>query len=93
MGVPVVTLTGNRHAAQVSTSLLQTVGHREWIAENFDEYIVIAKTLAQSPGRLETVRSNLRDKLMRSPLMDQPGKASEFGNALRDCWRKWCQAT
>jgi predicted O-linked N-acetylglucosamine transferase (SPINDLY family) len=93
MGVPVVTLTGNRHAARVSTSLLQTIGHREWIAGNFDEYIVIAKALAHSPARLEVLRGNLRDELMRSSLMDQPGKASEFGNALRDCWRKWCQAT
>ncbi len=91
MGVPVITSIGDRHAARVSASLLRAVGHQEWIAGNFDEYVGIAKTLAHDPAQLKTLRSNLRDELTRSPLMDQSGKASEFGAALRDCWQKWCQ--
>ncbi|MBT4741424.1 MAG: tetratricopeptide repeat protein, partial [Rhodospirillaceae bacterium] len=46
MGVPVVTLCGDRPAGRVGASLLTQIDHREWIAETNDDYIRIASDLA-----------------------------------------------
>jgi len=90
MGVPVVTLQGDRHASRVGASLLQTVGHPEWIASDRESYIGIAKDLAANPAKLALLRRELRGEMQRSPLMDHRGQAARFGAALRECWRKWC---
>lgn len=90
MGVPVVTLRGDRHAARVGASLLTAVGHPEWIATDKAAYVRIATELASDPARLKTLRTELRDDMKRSPLLDHAGQAARFGAALRACWIAWC---
>ena len=92
MGVPVVTLAGDRHAARVGASLLQAVGHPEWIATDPNSYVRIAAELAADPVRLATLRSDLRASMQSSILLDHAGQSARFGRALRDCWRRWCAA-
>ncbi len=60
MGVPVVTLAGNRHAGRVGVSLLTNIGVPELIAKDETDYIRIATTLAQDPARLAAYRATLR---------------------------------
>jgi predicted O-linked N-acetylglucosamine transferase (SPINDLY family) len=86
MGVPVVTLLGDRHAARVGGSLLSAVGHPEWIAGNWDDYVGIAAELAGDVGRLDAVSRALRGDVQASALMDHAGQAARFGAAVRDCW-------
>ncbi len=50
MGVPVVALAGDRHAARVGASLLTAIGHPEWIAHSAGDYIRIAAALAVDRG-------------------------------------------
>lgn len=90
MGVPVVTLLGNRHAARVGASLLQAVGHPELVAKNEDDYLRIANDLATDQGRRETMRATLRENMSASVLMDYAGQAERFGATLRKCWETWC---
>jgi predicted O-linked N-acetylglucosamine transferase (SPINDLY family) len=90
MGVPVVTLLGDRHAARVSASLLMAAGHPEWIATDAADYVRIAAALASEPVRLAALRASLRDELLASPLLDHAGQAARFGAALRDCWAAAC---
>lgn len=92
MGVPVVTLAGDRHAARVGASLLKTVGHPEWIAPSWDDYVRIAAELVSQPAALNCAGHKLRDRMRSSPLMDHAGQGARFGAALRDCWVKWCAA-
>jgi predicted O-linked N-acetylglucosamine transferase (SPINDLY family) len=87
MGVPVVTLAGDRHASRVSASLLTAAGHPEWIARSADEYVAIATQLASSPEILAAVRRNLREDLRRGPLLDHAAQARRFGDALLACWQ------
>ncbi len=87
MGVPVVTLLGDRHAARVGGSLLQAVGHPEWVARDWDDYVAIATRLARSKSDLAAARANLRSEMRGSPLCDYAGQAARFGSALRDCWQ------
>lgn len=90
MGVPVVTLLGDRHAARVSASLLTAAGHPEWIAADAGSYAAIAAGLAADPARLAAIRAGLRAELKASPLLDHAGQANRFGAALRDCWAAAC---
>lgn len=93
MGVPVVTLRGDRHLSRVGASLLTAVGHPEWIAANPDDYPAIAARLASEPSLLATLRTGMREEMLRSPLMDHAGQAARFGDALRRCWQEWCGTT
>jgi predicted O-linked N-acetylglucosamine transferase (SPINDLY family) len=75
----------------VGASLLTAVGHPEWIADDKAAYVRIASELASDPARLKTLRTELRDDMKRSPLLDHAGQAARFGAALRACWIAWCE--
>jgi predicted O-linked N-acetylglucosamine transferase (SPINDLY family) len=90
MGVPVVTLRGDRHSSRVGASLLTAAGHPEWIAASPAEYGQVAAGLAADrPGRARW-RTALRTELRQGPLGDHAGQAARFGAALRGFWSQWC---
>lgn len=72
-GVPVITLAGATHAARVGVSLLSAVGCQELIAENPDDYVNIAVTLAGDLDRILYYRENLRSIMAVSSLMNATG--------------------
>jgi predicted O-linked N-acetylglucosamine transferase (SPINDLY family) len=90
MGVPVVSLVGDRHAARVGLSLLSAVGHPEWAADSKENYIAKAIALAQDRPSRENIRQTLRQSMMKSPLFDYGTQASRFEDALRHVWQEWC---
>lgn len=90
MGVPVVSLIGDRHAARVGLSLLTAIGHAEWAAENEASYIEKAVTLAHDRARRSTLRESLRREVASSILCDHAGQAVRFEAALRQVWAEWC---
>ena len=53
MGVPVVTLRGDRFIARVGESILSTVGLKEWIAADEDDYVAKAAAMAADLPRLQ----------------------------------------
>lgn len=93
MGVPVVTLAGDRHAARVGVSLLTAAGHPEWIARDWADYARIAATLAEDWAERSQLRQTLRAELRRSPLLDHSGQAARFSAALRNFWSDWCASS
>ncbi len=90
MGVPLVTIEGDRHAARVSTSILHAAGHKEWVAKSPEDFAAIASGLATDRDRLQTLRFGLRSELQASVLCDQVAYADRFHAALREAWRSWC---
>ncbi|NKB44461.1 MAG: tetratricopeptide repeat protein [Alphaproteobacteria bacterium] len=90
MGVPVVTLCGDRPAGRVGASLLTQIGHQEWIAETDEEYVRIAADLADDQSRLVEIRKTLRAELQRSPLGDAALFARSVESAYRSLWHNWC---
>jgi predicted O-linked N-acetylglucosamine transferase (SPINDLY family) len=82
MGVPVVTLRGDRHCARVGASLLTAIGRPEWIARDWAEYVEIAGALTAARPDRRTVRA----QMAASPLLDHAGQAARFAAALRRCW-------
>jgi predicted O-linked N-acetylglucosamine transferase (SPINDLY family) len=90
MGVPVVTLAGDRHVSRVGVSLLHAADNRQWIAQSEDDYLNIAARLADSPEMIDDARQHLRADLQAGPLLDHVNQAARFGQSLRLCWSTWC---
>lgn len=90
MGVPVVTLAGDRHASRVGVSLLNNVGLAELIAQDADDYVRIATELAKDPDRLADLRATMRERMTTSRLMDGRAMGSCLGGALREMWQRHC---
>lgn len=88
MGVPVVTLRGERHAARVGASILTHLGRPEWIAEDQMGYATIAVRLAGDLPALAAVRQSLRAELQRSSLVDAAGFARKFEAACSELQRQ-----
>jgi len=84
MGVPVLTISGHCHAARVGTSLLQSIGLNEWVAQNPDIFIQKAVLLEKQQGLLSELRHNLRNILEISDLCN----ASFHTQKLESVYRK-----
>lgn len=84
MGVPVVTLKGDRHSGRVGASILSHVGLNEFIAVSSDEYVNIAVRAAHNIDSL--VLNSVRERLLASPLCNGDLFARSFESALRDMW-------
>jgi protein O-GlcNAc transferase len=90
MGVPVVTMLGDRHAGRVGASIMHHAGLEELIACSTDEYIALTVSLAHDRHRLRALRSGLRRKIQASQLMDKELFVTTLEQAYRRMWRKWC---
>lgn len=90
MGVPVVTLAGDRHASRVGMSLLSNIGIPELIAETGDAYVEIATDLARNTGKLRFLRAELRSMLTRSPLSDTERFTKHLEQLYREMWQTYC---
>jgi predicted O-linked N-acetylglucosamine transferase (SPINDLY family) len=90
MGVPLLTLAGERSAGRSSASILGELGLQDWIAGSADEYVRLALAHAADGGRLAQLRATLRARLRDSALMDEAGFARDLEHAYRVMWRTWC---
>lgn len=90
MGVPVVSLRGDRHAGRVGASLLSTFQHRELIGETVADYVAGAVALSRDPARRATLHTTLRTRMQESPLMDAPAFARKVETAYRRMWQDRC---
>ncbi|MCB9960181.1 MAG: sulfotransferase [Rhodospirillaceae bacterium] len=87
MGVPVVTLRGERHAARVGASLLGNLGMTDLIAETEDAYVDLAVGLVRDTDRLAALRGGLRERFFASPVCDAARFGADFAAALTRMWQ------
>ncbi|RED51284.1 tetratricopeptide repeat protein [Aestuariispira insulae] len=90
MGLPVLALAGDRHAARVSASLLTRLGYSNLISDTKQELVEKASALAADPVGLAQMRAGTRPRLLASPLCDGPAFAHSMEAAYRDAWQKHC---
>ena len=90
MGVPVVSLEGERFMSRMGATFLINIGHPEWLASTPEQYIEIAVNLASDTSHLSQIRQHLRQEMEESPLMDEVGFARRMERAYRDVWQQWC---
>jgi predicted O-linked N-acetylglucosamine transferase (SPINDLY family) len=92
MGVPVVTVAGDRHCGRVGAALLRAAGLDELVAADLRAYVDLACEIASDRQRLGTLRLGLRDCLSRSALLDERAHTRRLEAALRGAWRAWCES-
>ena len=92
MGVPVVTLAGDRHASRVSLSLLRAIGCEEWVVYSIEDYVARARALAEAvittpPSESVGPLSGgaLRERMRGSVLLDHAGQARRFWETIKAC--------
>jgi predicted O-linked N-acetylglucosamine transferase (SPINDLY family) len=93
MGVPVIALSGDRHAGRVGASLLGQVGLADLLAESVEEYVEIACSLAADQRRLEDLRRTLRPRMAASPLCDGAAFSRKMEAIFRMMWKRWCESS
>jgi predicted O-linked N-acetylglucosamine transferase (SPINDLY family) len=91
MGVPVVTLAGERSVSRSAASMLTTVGLADWIAYTPEDYVRLALKFASDRTLLAGLRASLRRRMRESPLMDEVGFARDLEAVYRGLWRRWCE--
>lgn len=90
MGVPVISLIGERAASRYGLAFLSAVGLRELAATDRDQFVATAVALAGDFERLVALRNTLRGTLGSSMLCDAVGFAQTVENAYRQMWWRWC---
>ena len=73
MGVPVVSLYGDRHAGRMVASVLNLLGFDELIAKSAEAYARIVNGLCRNQDKLIHYRAELRERFKASPLRDEKG--------------------
>ncbi len=90
MGVPVVSLVGDRVVGRAGVSQLTNLGLTELIARSPEEFVRIAGQLAGDLPRLAELRRTLRGRMQGSVLMDAGRFARNIEGAYREMWLRWC---
>lgn len=91
MGVPVITLNGDRHAGRLVASILTSAGLSQWIASDMEQYVTIAHKLASDIEQLAQYRATLREQVAASALCDGRQFTQSLEAAYRRIWKDWCQ--
>jgi predicted O-linked N-acetylglucosamine transferase (SPINDLY family) len=88
MGVPVVTLSGDRHAGRMGASILTAVGLEELIGTDVASYVRIAVALASDRAHLEALRGGMRERVRQSILTDAAGFTCALEQCYVEVWKK-----
>lgn len=91
MGVPVVTLRGDRFVARVGASLLTKAGLGDLVARNPLEYVAKAVKLASETEQLKTFRREARAALSERPIFNKQVFTRAIENAYAQMFRSWCE--
>lgn len=83
MGVPIISLCGNRAAGRMVASVLSSLGLSQWSVDSSAEYVRAAVALASDVERLAAWRKQLRQTMKDSPLCD----ARRFTRGLEEAYR------
>ncbi len=82
MGVPVVTLAGDRPFARSGASILAQLDLGDLVTADVTAYVAAAIALAEDRPRLARLRAELRPRMRASRLTDAPRFARDFEAAL-----------
>jgi predicted O-linked N-acetylglucosamine transferase (SPINDLY family) len=86
MGVPVITLRGDRLVSRQGLGMMANAGLPEWIADDLDDYVHRAIYHARDLQKLAALRRGLRDRVLSSPIYDSGRFAKNLTCALFGMW-------
>lgn len=70
MGVPVVTQMGGHFVSRMGASFMTAAGLPEWVANDDDDYVAIAKQMAEDRQALLVLKQSLRNRMKALPAWD-----------------------
>ena len=89
MGVPVITLVGERHNSRFGYSLLKNIGLEELCAFSKDEYVQKAVELANDWDRIRKYHQTIQRKMEESPIMNDTIYMGEVEAAYEKIFNAW----
>jgi len=78
MGVPVLTLAGDRRAWRMGRCILSALGLDALVTDSRDAFVESAVKMTRDAGLLKDLRAGLRQRMAESPLTDGRGLAAEL---------------
>ncbi|BCB26930.1 acetylglucosamine transferase [Sulfurimicrobium lacus] len=89
MGVPVVTLKGPSLPSRVTAAIETALGLEDWVADNREAYLVLARNKASNPRALAELRARLREQVKASPAGNPVTITGMVEQNYRKMWREW----
>jgi predicted O-linked N-acetylglucosamine transferase (SPINDLY family) len=90
MGVPTLTVAGATAPARAGAGILAGLGLPGFVAENDDDFVARGIYWSQHLEELSQVRTNLRPRLLESPVGQPDLIVAHLERAFRHMWRRWC---
>lgn len=91
MGVPVLTLRGDRFLSHLGESIATNAAQSHWIAQDSDDYVGKAIKFACDLEGLTNNRRTLRERVLQSPLFKINQFAKHFEATLWGMWNARCE--
>ncbi|MBR0950810.1 tetratricopeptide repeat protein [Bradyrhizobium canariense] len=91
-GVPVVAKLGIGASSRAGASIVTAVGLGDWVAEDDDGYVEIARKFASQPDYLAKLRADLPAQIAASPAGNVETYTRELEAGYRKFWRDYCAA-
>jgi predicted O-linked N-acetylglucosamine transferase (SPINDLY family) len=92
MGVPVIAKLGHTTSGRAAGGILRAIGLDDWIAEDDETYIAIAKRFAGDPAALAALREELPARIAASAAGNGATYTRHVEAAYRQFWRDYCAA-
>jgi predicted O-linked N-acetylglucosamine transferase (SPINDLY family) len=92
VGVPVVTKLGNSAASRVGGAIVKAAGLDDWVTDDDDGYIAIARKYASMPSHLEALRASLPATIAASAAGNGVIYTRQVEEGYRKFWRDYCAA-
>lgn len=90
MGVPVLTIPGDRFCGRHAAAHLINGGFPEGVAESGDDLVKRAQAFSDDHDSLAKLRRSLRQNFLSSRLCDVSAFAASFYGTLRNEWAALC---
>jgi len=90
MGVPVVAKLGHSTSGRAAGGILKAIGLDDWVAEDDEGYIAIAKRFAEAPTELAALRKDLPARIAASAAGNGEVYTRHVEAAYRQFWRDYC---
>ncbi len=90
MGLPVVAFPGETFASRHALAYLETIGLGRLATSSAEAYIALAVDLDEDRTALAAMRSNMRTRMLASPLGDKDRFVTVLAAAFATMWERWC---
>ena len=92
MGVPVICKLGRSASSRAGAAIVKAVGLDDWVAEDDDGYVVIARKFASEPAALRALRAELPGRVTGSEAGNHEFYVRRVEEGYRQFWRRYCAA-